>query len=258
MATRRIQNRPSKVLQTEQKIAFVLLVCLGFGGVIFGFRSFGSHLYRPIQEQMAKYYTGQDVVGAENPDSKLMEDQKKKDTDGDGLSDYDELYVYKTSPYLKDSDSDGIDDKTEVFGGTDPNCPKGKDCSGGSETANTATTSPDTVLGGVPGNEAIIKSGVPALQNKDQVLNMMHSATVQQIRDALLQSGVSKADVDKVSDADLQTMFNQAIAKAAADNQASTSVTGSAAVAAPAISSSTPSTITTPATAPTGTSQTNP
>ncbi|MBI5465864.1 MAG: hypothetical protein HY974_01075, partial [Candidatus Kerfeldbacteria bacterium] len=30
-----------------------------------------------------------------------------KDTDGDGLSDYDELYIYRTSPYLPDTDSDG-------------------------------------------------------------------------------------------------------------------------------------------------------
>ncbi len=51
-----------------------------------------------------------------------------RDTDADGLSDYDELYVYHTSPYLKDSDSDGVDDKTEVTKGTDPTCPQGQTC----------------------------------------------------------------------------------------------------------------------------------
>ena len=39
---------------------------------------------------------------------------KNKDTDQDGLSDYDETYVYETSPYIKDSDSDGINDGDEV------------------------------------------------------------------------------------------------------------------------------------------------
>lgn len=53
----------------------------------------------------------------------LLEQAKTKDTDQDGLSDYDELYIYSTSPYLMDSDSDEITDKQEVDEGTDPNCP---------------------------------------------------------------------------------------------------------------------------------------
>jgi hypothetical protein len=57
-----------------------------------------------------------------------VEALKNKDTDGDGLSDYDEIYIYKTSPYLKDTDSDGYDDKTEVTTGNDPLCPKGQNC----------------------------------------------------------------------------------------------------------------------------------
>lgn len=222
MATRRIQNRPTKILQTEQKIAFVLLIFLGFGGIIFGFRSFGSQLYRPIQLQMAKYYTGADVVSADNPDLKIAEEQKKKDSDHDGISDYDELYVYKTSPYLIDSDSDGIDDKTEVFGGTDPNCPKGKDCGSGAETANTAPTSADGVVGAIPGNEGILQSGQIKLQNKDEIQNFFKSATIQEIRAALIQAGAPKEEVDKVSDTDLKKMFEQGISKAASDGSLNT------------------------------------
>ena len=39
---------------------------------------------------------------------------KTKDTDEDGINDFDELYVYETSVYLADSDSDGIDDGEEI------------------------------------------------------------------------------------------------------------------------------------------------
>ena len=53
---------------------------------------------------------------------------KTKDTDHDGISDYDELYVQQTSPYLADTDSDGLSDAVEVTQGTDPNCPQGKVC----------------------------------------------------------------------------------------------------------------------------------
>jgi len=43
------------------------------------------------------------------------------DTDGDGLSDWNELYRNWTNPFLSDTDGDGVDDKSEVDGGYDPN-----------------------------------------------------------------------------------------------------------------------------------------
>ncbi|MEM6773753.1 MAG: thrombospondin type 3 repeat-containing protein [Pseudomonadota bacterium] len=42
------------------------------------------------------------------------------DSDGDGLSDGDEVNVHGTSPLLADSDGDGIDDDAELAGGSDP------------------------------------------------------------------------------------------------------------------------------------------
>lgn len=54
--------------------------------------------------------------------------QRLKDTDKDGLSDYDELNVYNTSAYLEDSDSDGYSDKQEIDSQNDPNCPFGVQC----------------------------------------------------------------------------------------------------------------------------------
>ncbi len=53
---------------------------------------------------------------------------KSRDTDADGLNDWDELNLYKTSPYLADSDSDSFSDKAEIESGNDPNCPKGENC----------------------------------------------------------------------------------------------------------------------------------
>lgn len=42
-------------------------------------------------------------------------DPQKADTDGDGLSDGDEVIVYKTSPLISDSDGDGLSDGDEVL-----------------------------------------------------------------------------------------------------------------------------------------------
>jgi outer membrane protein OmpA-like peptidoglycan-associated protein len=50
-------------------------------------------------------------------DAELME----RDSDGDGLSDYDEIYVYSTNPLSPDTDEDGLNDYEEVMTyGTDP------------------------------------------------------------------------------------------------------------------------------------------
>jgi len=45
---------------------------------------------------------------------------KLLDTDSDGLSDYDEVYLYGTNPYLGDTDGDGMDDAQELTAGTSP------------------------------------------------------------------------------------------------------------------------------------------
>ena len=46
---------------------------------------------------------------------------KNIDTDNDGLSDYDELYVYNTDPYNPDTDGDGLSDYEEIMiFGADP------------------------------------------------------------------------------------------------------------------------------------------
>ncbi|MFW6377137.1 MAG: hypothetical protein ACOCZ5_00690 [bacterium] len=53
------------------------------------------------------------------PDNETL---KTMDTDGDGLSDYDELYVHYTNPKENDTDGGGIDDYTEVMiSDTNPN-----------------------------------------------------------------------------------------------------------------------------------------
>lgn len=53
---------------------------------------------------------------------------RTKDTDNDGLSDYDELNVYGTSPYLEDTDLDKVSDYDEMILGLDGKC-EGNACS---------------------------------------------------------------------------------------------------------------------------------
>ena len=238
MGTQRIGSQGRSALNTEQKIAAVLLLVLAAGGVFFGFRSFGANLYRPSQLMFAKFYTGENVTDPNSAEAKRIADLKAKDTDGDGLSDYDETYVYKTNPYLKDSDGDGIDDKTEIMNGTDPNCPEGKTCNSatGSTTdpsavsaeavANTGTATTAGLLGTLPDPSAVMNSGKIQFQSKADVEAYLKSATAQQIRDTLLQTGqIKKEDLDKISDADLQKLYEQAVGQTSASGAMDSFVT---------------------------------
>jgi hypothetical protein len=43
------------------------------------------------------------------------------DTDNDGLTDWKELYLTFTSPFIEDTDNDGVSDYLEIQSGSDPN-----------------------------------------------------------------------------------------------------------------------------------------
>lgn len=77
------------------------------------------------------------------------------DTDGDGLSDYDEIYVYGTDPIKADTDGDGLSDGEEILiYGTDPTKADtdGDGLSDGFEihTSKTDPLNPDTDSDGIP------------------------------------------------------------------------------------------------------------
>ncbi len=218
MATRRLGTRPPRALSAEQKFAFVLLMFLGFGGFFFGFKSFGANLARPIQEQIAALATGQPYLTSEQREAQALEESKTKDTDSDGLVDYDELYVYKTSPYVSDSDSDGYDDKQEVFSGNNPNCPEGKDCGSfvtGSEEVGENGASVEGLIQGL-GEDQLLQAGSVQFDSPEDVEAFFKSATVEQIRAALLEAGMSQEELDSIDDQTLQDYLNGALEEAAA------------------------------------------
>jgi hypothetical protein len=71
-----------------------------------------------LDQQMVYYIaaTAYDTSGNESPFSnEVTYDLSKIDTDGDGLSDWDEISVYKTDPNRADTDGDGLTDGQEVM-----------------------------------------------------------------------------------------------------------------------------------------------
>ena len=113
-------------LTREQKFSAGLLCIIGVSAIAFSVVRLRSAIIRPFTTPVQQLVDLKKRMGPSEQD--LAEQQRRTDTDGDGVSDWDELNIYKTSPYLRDSDSDGDQDNLEIAKGTDPNCPKGKTC----------------------------------------------------------------------------------------------------------------------------------
>lgn len=126
---------------------------------------------------------------------------QKKDTDNDGINDFEEQYIHGTSRYLADSDSDGIGDNTEISQSTDPNCPEGSVCgvttaSNANSTDTNAPTAAEQAFSDLnpsdltPGADLSTSVAAPAID-------------VDQLRADLLANGVPQEVLDNTDDATL-------------------------------------------------------
>ena len=189
--------QPPSSLGRNQKLGLAGLVILACLVIYLGFRQMGNSIKNPFAFKSAP----SNQAGTELTEEEQMNQLKQKDTDKDGLSDYDELYVYQTSPYLADSDSDGVSDKIEIDKGTDPNCPTGKSC--GAEIANPTAGSITT---------STLVSPLENMPSIDQLLlQSLFGANPdpKALRDFLVKQGIDKNTLDAFSDAELLQTFKE-------------------------------------------------
>lgn len=200
---------------THERVALWAVILGGIFALIFAFPYLGKNIVEP---SALKPKT---VVGPIEQYDQAQQALRERDTDQDGLVDYDELYVWNTSPYLADTDSDGFDDKTEALSGNDPNCPSGRDCA----------RAPTTASGAQPGSADA--SGVPVvlpddlMPKQDQVIDLFSgqgdmNALLQtltelppdQVRKLLLDNGVPKEVLDNLDDETVMSLYRDALKEA--------------------------------------------
>jgi hypothetical protein len=190
------------------RVGVTILIILCVAVALWTVWQYPKYLHTPF----AKY--GQDSgawKSQDQLDAEKIATMKKADTDGDGLSDYDETYVYGTSPYLADSDSDGFTDKQEIDSGNDPNCPAGKTCvSTGDAAAKTAPTAEAPANTNTNTNDAALNGFLSG------------AATADDVRNALRQAGVDDATLNKLDDKTLLELYNQTLTESGAIGQAGT------------------------------------
>lgn len=180
-------------LSKEQKIGVILLSVFAVFAIGLGVLQIRNTMYAP-------FALNNKIPPLVKNDINTNEALMYRDTDKDGLNDFDELYVYSTSPYLADTDSDGIPDNVEVAKGTNPLCPEGQTCA---ELGVNGDTLPNTV----PFPSASSTLGpAPSAADLQQIL-----ADPAATRKMLLDAGFDKTILDKTSDADLMKLVKEAL-----------------------------------------------
>lgn len=180
-----------KELQKRLLALFIVVTIIVIG---FGAWNLSSQLSRPF-DILRNNSTNTDAkVATDTSDVPVLEGLRDKDTDKDGLSDYDEFYVYKTSPYIADSDSDQLSDKIEVEQGTNPNCPEGEEaCS---------TTFDGALVTGTTGSEIF-----PELVPETDLSNY----TADELRIMLADMGVSQDALTSFSDEEILEIYQETL-----------------------------------------------
>ncbi|MFA5175467.1 MAG: hypothetical protein WC430_03585 [Patescibacteria group bacterium] len=180
-------------LKKEQKIGIILLSFFAVFAIGLGVLQIRNTMYSPFALKKT----------APPIDESLTNDMNAlrfRDTDKDGLNDFDELYVYTTSPYLEDTDSDGIFDKQEIDSGTNPICAEGKEC----ESAGLAS---DALLTQSATNTSAFSAVAPETEKPMNINEALQDP--KQLRQMLLDSGMNEQILNKISDKDLLKMIQE-------------------------------------------------
>lgn len=219
-------------LTTHQKFGLGIFVVIAAATFVFGYFRIHKNIILPLY-QPESYFTIRTTQELEDERQKML---KEQDTDSDSISDFDELYVFRTSPFLQDSDSDGIDDGDEIEDQTDPNCPRGKTCNqrsvasvlgagaetvepgGGSSSTFTPESSQDDTPAGIS-EEAIMEIvietfGDPETLTPEYIAEKLTSMESDELRTFLVNIGIPKDILDQTDDATIRALLQQTLKEA--------------------------------------------
>ena len=189
--------------QKNRQTVIIVLSILGIAIIFFGVWQIRNRIVSPfvLDQTLVAEKTSEKVLGE-------YIDLVNIDTDGDSLSDYDEQYLYGTSPYLEDTDSDGISDKVEIERGTDPKCPEGQNCLSGNYFAEQSVNSD---LSANSSNNLVLTNLNNSEEFTDEELRAMLAGQMDAkvLRAFLLENGVEQTVLDNISDEELLSRFNE-------------------------------------------------
>lgn len=193
----------------HQKLGLGVLVVIGITTLVFGFFQINRSIIEPMARKAGAKFKTTEEVRREKEES-----LKQADTDKDGLNDYDELYVFRTSPFLEDSDSDGVPDGLEVAQSTDPNCPAGRTCRQvrSTDTGATGDTSGTTPPDLTPDEQDVLDAMEMAFGDVDELTPETMRArlaemTPEELREFMAKIGVPEDMLEQVDDQTMRSLL---------------------------------------------------
>lgn len=219
----RLSDRIANVLSLDtfdrrHKVGLTLLCVAMISIVVVWFIKLRQDIIRPLYGNNNPSQNNTVLTQEQQAQNEL----KTKDTDGDGLSDWDELNLYKTSPYLKDTDSDTFDDKQEIESGNDPTCPQGQTCTVSTVSPEqTSTDFSNPTLENLLNQNSGTQSGPTSTTSPASTLTEEQKAALREtfganpsateLRQFLLQAGMQQQSVDVLTDEEILATFNAMI-----------------------------------------------
>ncbi|MBI1908347.1 hypothetical protein HYS28_02935 [Candidatus Uhrbacteria bacterium] len=211
MQPERVEVTPPQrpVFSREQKVGYAVVVGCGVLSVVLGFLYMGRHLNAPFQIT----YTGNQMLTSDERLAQQIAEQKRSDTDGDTINDYDELYVYKSSPYLTDTDSDGLSDDIEINDGGDPTCATGDSCEDASDDIGQQETFADEYAAAAAEENARAVAAIEAMKES------LRNVSPAEVRVMLVDSGATQAEVDAMTDEQVMATYEEILNQLEASGQ---------------------------------------
>ncbi len=227
-------------LQKEQKISVCLLGVCGVLVVGLSFYKLQMSVVEPFLTNNKEMLASKILIGQTPADLEAL--QKRTDTDGDGLSDWDEVNVYKMNPNLRDSCGDGVLDNIRVVTGKNINCTAQRIgvevkpvTNGDAAATGTSLTfgAVQSLYPGIPVSDLL----VPSQQDSASLDTDLFAPSApiggtpeaplprnpMVIRDAL-KGKVDEAILNKTTDADLLKLYDEAIAVRSGEIQTSSQI----------------------------------
>ncbi len=212
-------------LQKEQKISVCLLGVCGVLVVGLSLYRLQANVVEPFLVDNKEMLASKMLIGQTPADIEAQ--QKRTDTDGDGLSDWDEVNVYHMNPNLRDSCGDGVLDNIRVVTGKNINCDtkqvgvEARPVTSGDAAATGTAVTPATMQGLYPQLPSNVAADLAtdSLDPNGALSGFSAGALPEDalIRDPVVIRKALKGKVDalalqKISDADLLKLYDEALA----------------------------------------------
>lgn len=206
-----------KSLTMEQRIAMAVLGICGILAMGLSVYHLENTIRSPFLVDKSVIADAKKIIG--ETDSEKIAREKRMDTDGDGLADWDESNIYHTNPNLRDSCGDGYADNIRVLTGKNLGCVNSPNQGGNLDYSMIAASSSDlfvtpdgTNLLDGPLQDASSSVGlVPVGDVSPQAAGVLARDPVT-IRQALIESGkIDLNEINQLTDQQLLEIYDRAI-----------------------------------------------